>query len=83
MQALTAGIIDPGYSWRHHFDLDKLAMLFRNFVSYENTKFTNSSIYRSLRPQLLRALRASTGSQSTAGRRLFRIQYSGRPEFSF
>jgi hypothetical protein len=36
--------------------------LFRNFVSYENTKSASFTISRALCTWLLRALRASTGS---------------------
>jgi hypothetical protein len=75
----VAGITDPGYSWqRQNFDLDKLARLFRNFVSYENTGYPCFATSRSLCAWLLRALHASTGGQSAAGRRLSRRQHGGR-----
>ena len=51
---------------RQHFDLDKLTGLFRNFVSYENTKYPSFTTSRPLCAWLLRAFPNGTGNQSAA-----------------
>jgi hypothetical protein len=61
------GIAEPGYGWqRRHFDLDKLARLFGNFVFYENSKYLSFTTSRPLCAWLLRAFPNGTGNQSAA-----------------